>query len=241
MAATLITDIITRVRRQLVELTPKFWQDNELKDILTDGAKDLWGAILDLHQDHYFKINDTDVWLRSNAIQLSGIPDDCFRILLVEPRDTTVSAPGHQVIFVPRKYNHTDFIVARTLDPQDPTSLPARQIYYDITGVGAPVSGPIVYTAPLLSADLGVRLVYCPTVVIEDVNPVPGESDNALKAWTIAYAMAKEGEAGQRIPDPGWLAIYATEKQLILTRLTPREEQEPEVVEDLFQGYGSIW
>ena len=248
MAATPITSIITRVRRQLVELTPKFWSDAELTDIMIDGMKNLWGSILDLHQEHYFKISydpilhaATTTDTPNGCKMIDNMPDDVFRVLLVEPANLGVNSPGHQVIFLPRKFNHTDFIVARTQDPQDPTSLPSRQIYYDITGVGAPVQGPAIWTAPLLSADLQLRIVYNPTLEVNDTNPVPGESDNALKAWTIAYAMAKEGEGGTRIPDVGWLAIYGQERQSILVRLTPRQEQEPEVVEDMFQGYGSIW
>src|SRR5262249_14657348 len=124
---------------------------------------------------------------------------------------------------------------------QDPSSLTDRTIYYQLVGVGSPVSAPKIVTAPLISADLRVRLVYNPSLEWDGGghNPVPGESDAALKAWTIAYARGKETE--DRQPDPGWLGVYATEKQHILTRLTPREEQEPEVVEDFFQGFGSLW
>lgn len=207
------------------------------------GALDMWGAILDLHQDHYFKINDTDVKLAANDLYVSGIPEDCFRITLIEPRDTTVTGNGHQVIFVPRKYNHPDFIIARTLDPQDPNALPSRQIYYQIVGQGSPVEAPKIVCAPKISAELPLRMAYNPSIWPDSnppsFNPIPGESDNALKCWTIAYARAKETDG--RTPDAGWLANYGTEKQLILTRLTPREEQEPEVVEDMFQGYGSLW
>lgn len=248
MAATPLSSIITQVRNQLVESTAKFWSDTELKAIMRLGALDLWGAILDLHQDHYFKVigygpDAEGPYLRANATQISGIPDDCFRITLIEPRDTSSVGTGHQVMFVPRKYNHPDFIIARTQDAQDPSSLPARQIYYQIVGQGSPIAPPQILTAPLLSADLPLRIAYNPTIWPDseqpEVNPIPGQSDNALKAWTIAYARAKETD--DRTPDPGWLGIYATEKQLILTRLTPREEQEPEVVEDMFQGYGSLW
>ena len=242
MAATPVSSILTQVRAQLRETAPRFWSDAELVSIMNLGVVDLWGAILDLHQDHYFKINQTDVVLRANETQVAGIPDDCFRILLIEPRDTTVNGTGHQVLFIPKKYKDTDFIVARTFDAQNPSSMPARQIYYDIVGQGAPTAPPQILTAPLLSSDLPLRLVYCPTISIgasSDLNPVPGGSDNALKCWTLAYARAKETDG--RTPDAGWLSIYATEKQLILTRLTPRQEQEPEVVEDLFQGYGSVW
>lgn len=244
--ATKISTVITMVRGQLREATARFWQDQDLIDIMRLGAIDLWGAILDLHQDHYFTVNDKDVYLRANATQLSGIPPDCFRITLLEPRDTTVDGTGHQVLFVPRKYNHPDFIIARTLAAADPDALPSRQIYYQITGEGSPIAPPVVRTAPMLSADLPVRICYNQTLAWEagqspqdGIVPIPGDVDNALKAWTIAYARAWETDDKQ--PDPGWLGVYATEKQTALTRLTPREEQEPEVVEDLFQGYGSLW
>ncbi len=239
MAATSVTSLIVQVRRQLVEPTPRFWSDEELKDIMALGAIDMWGAILDLHQDHYIKVDATNPVLKANTTEISGIPADCFRVQLIEPSDTTVSAAGHTVLFLPRKYNHPDFIVARTQSAVDPGDTPARQVYYQITGIGAPNEPPHILTAPLLSQDLKLRLVYNPSITLEDTNPIPGGSDNALKAWTIAYARAKDN--AERQPDPGWLAVYATEKQLILTRLTPREEQEPEVVDDLFQGYGSIW
>lgn len=243
--ATKITDLLTQVRRQLNEATPRFWSDAELTDIMRLGAVDLWGAILDLHQDHYLAINETDVVLRANDTKLSGVPTDCFRIQAIEPRDITSTGTGHAVLFLPRKYKDNDFTVARTQDAQDPAS--GMQIYYEITGVGAPDGAPTIVTAPRVSADLPVRLVYNPTLPWKagasagdgDVNPIPGESDHALKAWTIAFARAKETDGNQ--PDAGWLGIYATEKQTILTRLTPREEQEPEVVEDFFQGVGNFW
>jgi hypothetical protein len=242
MAATTIASIVTQVRRQLVEATARFWSDDELKDIMKLGAIDLWGAILDLHQDHYFKVapigGDGPV-LRANDDHISNVPEDCFRVMLIEPADTSSMASGHQVLFVYRKYKHSDFSVARTLSAQDPSALASRTIYYDVTGVGAPNQPPVILTAPFISTDLRLRIAYNPMVVWEDVNPIPGGSDNALKAWTIAYARAKENESRQ--PDPGWLGVYATEKQTVLTRLTPRDEQEPEVAEDIFQGFGSIW
>lgn len=242
--ATTIASLLTQVRAQLVEATARFWTDAELRSIMRLGALDLWGAILDLHQDHYFRVT-TDPVLRANASEISGVPPDCFRILLIEPADTSSSAAGHQCIFTPAKYKDTAFAVARSLTAQDPTSLPSREIYYDIVGEGSPVAPPQILTAPLISSDLRVRLVYCPTIwpdgaaSVPENNPIPGESDNALKAWTIAFARAKETETRQ--PDSGWLGVYATEKQTILTRLTPREEQEPDVVEDLFQGFGGYW
>lgn len=246
---TKISDIIAEVRSQLNEPVANYWTDAELKNLMRHGAINLWGSILDLHQDHYLKIaggggaNATDPVYKANTTQVANVPPDCFRIQLIEPRDTTVNGTGFQCIFIPRKYKDTDFTVARTMSPVDPSSLPARQIYYQVTGVGSPVDPPNILMAPMLSADLPLKIAYNPTIWGENegqvFNPVPGGSDLALKAWTIAYARAKESTPPS--PDPGWLAIYATEKQSLLTRLTPREEQEPEVVEDMFQGYGSVW
>ncbi len=242
--ATAIASIVTQVRSQLIEDTARFWSDLELKRIMRLGAIDLWGAILDLHQDHYFRVS-TEPVLRANATEISNVPEDLFRVSLIEPRDTTDSGTGFRILFEPRKYKDTDFAVARTRSAQDPSTIASRTIYYQIVGQGAPSATPTILTAPLLSGDLPLRIAYNPTIWkdgdsnMPEFNPVPGESDNALKAWTIAYARAKETD--DRTPDAGWLAVYATEKQTILTRLTPRQEQEPETVEDLFQGFGSIW
>lgn len=246
MAATPISTILTGVRNQLVEPVARFWSDAELKEIMRLGAIDLWGAILDLHQDHYFKVaagGPDDPVLRANDTQISNVPEDCFRVLLIEPKNTSSSVTGYQIIFTPKKYKDSDFAVARALSAMDPSSVYGREIFYDIVGVGSPLAPPQILTAPLISSDLHLRIVYNPTLAWDatGTNPVPGESDNALKAWTIAFALAKEGPQGQRVPDPGWLGVYATEKQTILTRLTPREEQEPEVVEDMFQGFGNYW
>lgn len=241
MAATEITTAIADVRDFLVEKTAKFWTDAELRAIYRLGVNDLWGAILDVHGDHYLVVDEGQsgpgVVLKTNATSLSGVPAACFRVLLIEPRDTTATGSGRAVLFTPRKYNHPDFIAARTQTAQDVGM--ATEIYYQLSGVGAPIDAPTVLTAPKITADLALRFVYCPTIDVVDKNPIPGQSDNALKAWTIAYALGKEGAQGQRTPDPGWLGIYATEKQLILTRLTPRQEQEPDTVDDLFGGWGA--
>lgn len=239
---TKISDIIVQVRSQLIEDTARFWSDNELIRIIRLGALDLWGAILDLHQDHYFKVVKSVV-LKANEEELSGVPIDCFRVQLIEPADTTDSATGRQFLFVPRKYKDADFAVARTLAAQDPSMTSNRTIYYQLVGVGSPIEAPKILTAPKLSSDLPIRLAYNPTIwpYSDEMqfNPVPGETDNALKAWALAYARAKETE--DRQPDAGWLSIYGTEKKNVLVRLTPREEQEPEVVEDFMQGFGSFW
>lgn len=236
MAATPISSILRQVREVLLEKRARWWGDDELKDILKLGVMDLWGAILDLHQDHYFTVIDdtspTPVMQKAGESVLSNVPDDCFRVMLIEPVDTSVS----DVTYVPRKYQHPDFVNARTQGSSDTGSTDIT-ICYDVTGPGAPVAAPIIRVAPKLSSDLTLRFAYYPMLSVEDVNPVPGGSDNALKAWTIAYAMAKEGPQGNRIPDAGWLAVYATDKQTLLTRMAPRQEQEVETVDGLFDNF----
>lgn len=243
MAATLVSSIITQARRQLTELTPRYWSADELTDLFKLGVTDLWGAYLDLHQGHYFAVQESEeadgVRLESGASQLTNVPEDCFRVMLIEPMRTNLDPlSGLSCTFVPRKYNHPDFVEARSWANQE-SALTAGVIYYDLTGPGAPVAAPVVRIAPKISTTIKLRLAYYPTLEVNDFNPVPGGSDNALKAWVIAYAMAKEGPQGARIPDPGWLAVYATEKQTLLTRSTPRQEQEAEVVDGLFDGYQS--
>lgn len=229
--ATKTADIIVQAREMLIEPKPKFWSQDELKGIARLGYLDLWGAILDLHGEHYIEVN-TSVTLKSGMDRLSDVPVRCFRVLLIEPRDTTTesSTTARDTVFVPRKYNSNEFAAARSTSAIDPSQ--AGTIYYTVSGVGAPIDAPQILTAPLLSSSMDLRLVYNPTIEIGDYNPIPGESDAAIKAWIIAFARAKERE--DRNPDPGWLSVYATEKQSILTRLTPRQEQEPEYVEDFW-------
>jgi hypothetical protein len=241
MAATTVASIITQARAQLVELTPRYWTDVELKDIFKLGVMDLWGAILDLHQDHYFEVIEDEgpsgVKLAANATQLTGVPNDCFRVMLIEPLRTNLDPfAGLSCAFVPRKYNHPDFVSARSWGNTE-SALTAGVIYYDVTGPGAPIAAPKIRTAPMIATTIPLRLAYYPMLEVNDINPVPGGSDNALKAWTIAYANAKEGPQGARIPDAGWLAVYATEKQTILTRMTPRQDQEADVADGLFDNY----
>ncbi len=236
MAATTLASIIgSKVRPALIELTAdaRFWTDAELKDILIDGAKDLWGSILDVYGDHYLTVDETNVSLAANTNVLSGVPADCFRVQVIEPRDITESGTSRNILFIPRKFKSAEFTDARTRPVQDAGS--SGVIYYQLTGQGAPNGAPVILTAPKVSSNLLLRLAYNPTLVFDPttpVNPVPGESDHALMAWTIAFARAKERD--DRLPDPGWLATYATEKTHIITRLTPRQEQEPDVVEDFF-------
>ena len=217
--------------------TDKFWSDDELLNIAIRGTTDLWAAVIDLAQEHYLSVNTSDVTLDASATQLSGVPADTFRVYAIEPSDTTSAGDSRDVIFYPRDYNHPDFAYARSLSASEPSS--GLIIYYALHGAGAPNGAPIVRTAPLVSTAIECRFVYIPTLgvhayTVETMNPIPGESDHALIAWIVAYAYAKIRE--DHSPDPSWLAVYATEKQSILTRCTPRQVQEVEYVEGVFES-----
>ncbi len=230
--ATLLSSLETQSRRHLIETSASFWSSDELIDIMNKGIKDLWGAIIDLNQEHFLTVDTTNVSLAADTASLTGVPSDVFRVHLIEPSDTTVS-PGQRILFVPRDYNSNEFTNARSLTAQDPNG--GVRIYYTLTQAGAPVAAPTVLVAPQLTSALALRFVYVPilaAVTSGGNNPIPGEADNALIAWTVAYGRAKERE--DRSPDPNWLAVYATEKRNLLVRLTPRQTQEPDVVEGVF-------
>lgn len=214
----------------------RFWSSAELIDILNQGIKNLWGALIDLFEDHFQTIDTTNVTLAADATSLAGVPSDVFRVLLIEPADTTSAGSTRHVRFIPRRYNSDDFINARAQDALDPST--AGVIFYEVTQPGPPTAAPTILTAPKLSSAMSLRLAYIPTqaaVAAAGNNPIPGESDMALIAYGVAFARAKERE--DRSPDPNWLKTYDTEKQGLLVRLTPRQEQEPEVVEGVFDGY----
>jgi hypothetical protein len=219
-------------------VTNAFWTDAELLDIATRGVTDLWAAILDLHQEHFLTIDESNVSMAASSSSLTGVPTDTFRVHLIEPRDTTDSNASRNIRFVPRDYNSADFQNARAENDFDPTG--DRVVFYALIGAGSPVAAPTVKVAPPLSSALTLRFVYVPALDVSSYatttsNPIPGESNNAVVAWMVAFARGKERE--DRAPDPGWLSIYATEKQSLLTRLTPRQTQEPDVVEGMFEGY----
>lgn len=213
-----------------------FWTDQELLNHVTNGAKDLWAAILDVYGDHYLTVDTTNVTLAANTDQLTGVPADCFRVNLIEPRDLSVQGDTRNTQFVPRKYNHPAFMSARSNAPFDPTT--GGIVCFDVSGVGSPNGAPTILTAPRLSSTMNLRFVYNPTLAtltLASVNPLPGEADMALISYGIAFARAKERD--DRSPDPSWIAVYATEKQSILTRITPRQDQEPDVVDGVFDDY----
>ncbi len=242
MAATKIKDLITSARDHLLEPQPDFWTTDELVRYATNGAKDLWGFIIDLGQEHFWTNDETNVSVAANTATLTGIPADLFRVCLIEPRDMSSSNPSRSIKFIPRDYNSDDFIAARsrslTTGQADQSGLSLVTIFYAMVKQGPPVSTTEVQIAPLITDALTLRMVYIPTIPAltpESLNPIPGEADNALIAYIVAFARAKERE--DRSPDPNWLATYATERGHILTRLTPRQVQEPDVVEDFFAQY----
>lgn len=215
-------------------LDAPFWTEQELLDILILGAKDLWRAIVDLHQGHFTTINEDDVSIVANATTLTGVPTDCFRVLMLEVKDFTAANDYRYTAFRPKQYHSPTFQSARADTAALVGNRPAT-VYYDILNAGSPVVAPSIVIAPTLSANIDVRLVYVhvlPTLTENSDNPIPGESDNALVSWGVAWARAKERE--DKMPDPAWLATYATDKQSLLTALTPRQEQEEEIVEGLF-------
>lgn len=221
-------------------LTSPFWSSAELMDLMNLGIKDLWGALIDLHQEHFITDDITNVSVAASTQALANVPTDVFRVLMIEPAITSSLGGYRNLIFVPRDWNSPDAIYARQLGDVDPTQ--DQVVCYAVTNAGAPVGAPTIKLAPSFSAAIAagnIRFTYIPVLtakVSSDTNPIPGESDAALKAWTVAFALAKNREDNS--PDPNWIAVYGTEKQNILTRSTPRQEQEPDVVEPMF---GGLW
>lgn len=239
MAATLISSLISQARVHLKEASASYWTDAELLSLGQKSVNDLWGAVIDLHQEHYITVDVTNVTQATDATSLSGVPTDVFRVLLIEPRDTTSVGTHRNTLYIPKDYNSPEFIAARAAGSQDPLNglTNGLTIYYAVTQAGSPIGAPTILVAPPVTTTLDLRFVYIPgpasaSLLTSSSNPIPGESDQAIIAWIVAFARAKERE--DRSPDPNWLMIYQTEKQNLLTRLTPRQEQEPEVVDGMF-------
>lgn len=233
--ATTLSQIETKVRLRLIEETARFWSSAELIDIIAAGCRDLWREVVDLKAEHYLEINNTGVSLAANGVELTGVPSDLHKVYLIEPRDTTTSSTNPGVTFEPLDYNHPDFRAARSQAATDAANV---TLYYAIIGQGAPVGAPRIMVAPKVSSVLNVTLTYVPTLgplTAESNVPIPGEADNALIAWTVAFARAKESE--DRSPDANWLAVYATEKSHLMASLESRQLQEPEFAEAMFSEY----
>lgn len=238
MAATKTSTLIKVARAHLNEPVANFWSDDELLEIARRGYTDMWAAINDLNQEHYMTVDTTHVTLDANATQLTGVPTDCFRVFTIEPVDLTAAGNGRSVSFIPRPYNHPDFIMARTLSAYDPTN--GVTVCYTLTGPGGPNGAPTVLVAPPLTTQIALRFVYVPILdvpnyTVDSDNPIPGESSNAMISWIVAFARAKERD--DHSPDPAWLSVYATEKQSLLVRMSPRQTQEPTYVQGMFSSY----
>lgn len=233
--STQISAIITLSRLRLVETTASFWTDDELTQICLAGVRDLWRDIVDLKQEHYITRNTTDVYFGANSTTLSGVPVDVHKVYMIEPSNLTINSSNQGLQFRPLEYNHLTFQAARGQDAMDPTN---ATVYYAITGQGAPVGAPVIYCAPQVTSQVSIAFMYVPTLGPLTANsfvPIPGEADNALIAWTVAFARSKERE--DRSPDENWLAVYATEKQHLLQSLGLREYQETSYVDALFESY----
>jgi hypothetical protein len=233
--ATLISTLVSNARTTLIEPTAAYWSDAELLVYAVSGIKDMWRAVIDLGQDHFTTQDVALVSLAASSSSLTGVPADVFRVELIEPRDLTTSNTARDVSFEPRALNHPDFTGARSLGTVDPGG---RTIYYAVLGAGSPIAAPTIEVAPKINAALLLRLSYTAaigTLTAASNNPIPGDSDHAIEAWIIAFARAKERD--DRSPDPEWMAIYASEKKNILTSMTPRQTQEPDYAEALFEPY----
>jgi hypothetical protein len=236
--ATTISTIIATCRTRMLETTAGFWTDAELLGHAQNGVTDLWGAILDLHQEHFLTIDETTMSLATSGTSLSGVPADVFRIHTIEPRDLTETNAARGITFAPRDFNHPDFVGARGMAAQSPSN---QTVYFAIVGAGAPVAAPTIRVAPLLtlSTSLLLRVAYVPTITLSSAsvaNPIPGSSDGALENWIMAHALGKQS-GGQLVPEPGFLMLYATDKKNLLTRLTPRQTVEPDYAEAFMEEY----
>lgn len=231
--ATLISAIRSRIRTQLVESTATYWTDDEIDAHVIAGIKDLWKRINDTYENYFATVDITNVSLAASSNTLTGVPADVFTVVTLEPRVLGESNPNPGLVFKPADYNSPQFTAARGVRALDPKNC---VIYYALFAQGAPVSAPTIRVAPQVSSAVNLTLVYNATLATltgASNNPIPGESDNALFAWGIAYCRAKERE--DAAPDPEWLAVYATEKTALIQALAPRQTQEPEVAEAMFE------
>lgn len=235
MASSKISDIEALARQRLVEPTPRYWTSQELTDIIIAGIRDLWRDIVDLKQEHFLTVNQNDVYFPPNSDRLAGVPDDVHKVYLIEAKHMEENSANVGLQFMPLDYNHRNFQLARSrpaIMPQNDT------FYYSITAQGAPVGAPVIFCAPKTTQTLQIRFCYVPDLqpmTSGDFIPIPGEANNALVAWTVAYARAKETD--DRSPDQNWLSIYATEKMHLLESLGLRQYQEPLMADALFQEY----
>lgn len=238
MASSTIDSLLYSVRANLKENTTVpgayYWNDAELLDWLNRGAKDLWRAIVDLYEHHFLTISDAP-FIEAGANIISAIPDDVYRIVLIEPRTIGQSSVNPGLVFKPLPYQDPRFLNARACAPISPRE---AIVYYDQVSEGAPVGPPAIRIGPTLSSSMLLTVAYNHTIGVfdeTDTNPIPGESDNALIAWATAFARGKERD--DTAPDPAWLKVYASEKANLIKQIGPRQIQEAEFADGMFEGY----
>jgi len=242
--ATALSSIETQARRHLLEASASFWSSAELIDIINNGIKDLWRPTVDLKEEHYLVWDVTNVTLAADTGTLSGVPEDVYKIYLIEARDVSSDSDNKNLHFEPLDWNHPKFRAARTSDAISPSN---AVIYYAAMGAGAPVdydsdtvpgANLTIRVAPQVSTATNLSMGYVPTLpalTASQEHPIPGEADQALINWTVAWARAKERD--DRSPDPNWIAAYSTEKTNLLNSLGLRQLQEPKLVDAFFEDY----
>lgn len=233
--ATLLSAIETQVRVNLnaPAATDLFWTSAEIIFWINQGAKDLWKAIKDLYQKHHFTIDQTNVSIVAATNNMSGVPADVHDVAFIRAR---VPANYPTLRFVKSDYGSLEFEGALAMSALDAAQ--AGIILYDIITAGGPVAAPVIKFAPQVSGTILLELGYVPTIgnqTSAQNNPIPGESDAALIAYATAWSRAKERP--DKMPDPGWITIYGTEKDNLCVALTPRSTQDPDYVEGMFEGW----
>ena len=234
MATKLYT--IERLTRDLLsEPNPGFWSSDEIIGYISSGIRDLWRPMVDLKQEYFLTFDNTNVTLSADTTTLSGVPSDVHKVYALEVRDGTNTSANIGLKFRPREFHDEAFVSARTLDSIDPSN---DTIFYAVMGAGAPVSAPTIRVAPTVTGAVNLTLTYVPTVgtlTSSSTVPLPGETDNALVAWAVAYARSKERE--DRAPDPGWMSIYNAERAQLLQSLGVRNLHKPVVANAMFEEY----
>lgn len=232
--ATLLSAIETQVRFRLEEPTAKFWSSAELIEIISAGIRDLWRDVVDLKQEHFITIS-TAVTIPASTATMGSVPSDVHKIIQITPLDVSEDSANRGLFIRPADLNSDAFQNSLTREPITPAD---DVIYYAITAQGAPVSAPTIRVAPQSSTAVTLSFAYVPTLgtlTSASTVPIPGEADNAIVAWAVAFARAKERE--DRAPDPNWLSVYATEKAHLLKSLELRQYQEPKFSDALFESY----
>lgn len=235
---TPFSTIIASARTLLNEASASFWADTELLGYAIDGARDLWRAIVNLNQGHFVAVEATgNIVYGANTNWISGLPADLYRIESLELLDLTAANPVQNCTFEFRRVSDAEFQSSRSLSPQDPNG---QQLFFHLYNAGAPVGTPLIEVAPQITTPVALRMVYTQTLpaanyTVKSINPVPGDSDHALMCWVIAHALARERD--DLTPHPTWIAMYASDKNGLLESLTPRQTQDVETADAIFESW----